>query len=58
MQGQENIKESFMSVCLSVCPSVSNKSRATGGILMKFYIWGFFENPSREKSDFIAIWQV
>jgi hypothetical protein len=49
-----------LSVCLSVCPSVHppvrpsawNNSIFNKRILMKFYIWVFFEN-----SNFIKIWQ-
>ena len=33
-------------VSLSVCVSVWNHSSPTGLFLMKFDIWGFFENPS------------
>jgi hypothetical protein len=43
---------SFMSICLSVCPSVRpsawNNSARNGGIFMKFDIWVFFKNLSRK----------
>ena len=34
--------------CLSVCPSAWKNSAPTGRIFMKFDIWLFFENLSRE----------
>jgi hypothetical protein len=36
-----------MSVC-PVCPSAWNNSASTGRIFVKFYIWEFFENLSRQ----------
>ena len=47
------------SQCLSVRPSAWNSSASTGRILMKLYIWAFFENKSN--LSFIKIrqeWRV
>jgi hypothetical protein len=37
-----------LAVHLSVCLSRWNNSAPTWRIFMKFYIWGFFENPQRK----------
>jgi hypothetical protein len=41
-------KRLLTSSCLSVCPSAWNNAAPTGRVLMKFDIWGFFENLSRK----------
>ena len=47
----------FMSVCLSVRPSVWNNSTPTGRTSMKLYMWAFFEKNCRGNSSFIKIGQ-
>ena len=48
------INSSCLSLCLSPC--LWNNSVPTGRIIMKFHIWVFFENLSRNLS-LIKIWQ-
>ena len=46
------LRKATISFVMSVCPSSSNTSAPNGRILIKFYIWNFFENLSRKlKSD-------
>ena len=44
------LASSYLSVCLSVCPSASKNSASTGRIFIKFHIWVLFENLSRNSS--------